>query len=461
MPRVLVVDDEPRILSLLHSLLKGEGLEVVSERDGASAIARIRSEPIDLIITDIRMSPVDGMEVFRVARAEQPSTAVILLTAYAAVDTALEAMKGGAFDYLTKPFKVDELLITVRRALEFRRLVSERDHLRQELSALYGIENVVARSASMRNICEMVRRIAPTDTTVLIIGESGTGKEVIARAIHGSSRRKDKPFVAINCAAIPEPLLESEMFGHVKGAFTGASADHQGLFAAAAGGTIFLDEIGAMPLALQGKFLRVLQDREVRPVGATAGRPVDVRVLAASNVDLEQRVAEKAFRQDLYYRLAVIPLELPPLRERQDDILPLVQHFLQREVPAAGGRKVRLTREAMNVLCGYHWPGNVRELENAIKHAVVFLDGDEIAPEHLPPRIVSQSRPGPAANDAAADIEKYRCLSLKAFLRAKEREYLEQVLAGVNGNKEQAAKALQISLATLYRKLPSSGSAGD
>ncbi|MDD5704847.1 MAG: sigma-54 dependent transcriptional regulator [Kiritimatiellae bacterium] len=452
MPRVLLVDDEPRILSLLHSLLKGEGLEVVSERDGESAIARIRGEQIDLLITDIRMSPVDGMEIFRTARTEQADMPVILLTAYGAVDTAIEAMKGGAFDYLTKPFKVDELLITVRRALEYRRLVSERDHLQQELTAHYGFENVVAQSAPMRNICEMIKRIAPTDTTVLIVGESGTGKEVVARAIHLSSKRKAKPFVAVNCAAIPEALLESEMFGHVKGAFTGATANREGLFEAANGGTLFLDEIGAMPLALQGKFLRALQEREVRPVGGSASRPVDVRVLAASNVDLEKRVEAKEFRQDLYYRLAVIPLELPPLRDRQEDILPLVRHFLQREAPMTD-RQYRLSREAREILCGYAWPGNVRELENAVKHAVAFLDGDEITPDVLPPRIVSQSKPA-AEPTAANEIEQYRNLSLKAFLRTKEREYLEQVLAGVNGDKEQAAKALQISLATLYRKLP-------
>jgi DNA-binding NtrC family response regulator len=452
MPRVLLVDDEPRILSLLHSLLKGEGLEVLSERTGEAAIGRLRAEPLDLVITDIRMTPIDGMEVFRVARAEQPDIPVILLTAYGAVDTAIEAMKGGAFDYLTKPFKVDELLVTVRRALDYRRLVLERDHLRQELSANYGFANVVAQSAPMRNICEMIKRIAPTDTTVLIVGESGTGKEVVARAIHGGSRRKGKPFVAVNCAAIPEPLLESEMFGHVKGAFTGASANREGIFEAANGGTLFLDEIGAMPLGLQSKFLRVLQEREVRPVGGSGSRAVDVRVLAASNVDLEKRVAEEAFRQDLYYRLAVIPLVVPPLRDRQEDILPLVRHFLRRETPDPG-RQIRLSRKAMEILCGYPWPGNVRELENAVKHAIAFLDGDEITPEVLPPRIVSQSQPA-STPDGANDLEQYRNLSLKVFLRTKEREYLEQVLAGVNGDKEQAAKALQISLATLYRKLP-------
>jgi DNA-binding NtrC family response regulator len=458
MATVLLVDDEPRILSLLHSLLSSEGLKVISERDGNSAIERIRSEPIDLIVSDIRMSPVDGMEVFRVARREQPDTPVILLTAYGAVNTAIEAMKGGAFDYLTKPFKVDELLITVRRALSFRSLVSERDHLKMALAASYGFDNVVAQSPAMRNICEMVKRVAPTDTTVMIVGESGTGKEVIARAIHGSSRRKEKPFVAVNCAAIPEALIESEMFGHVKGSFTGATSNHGGLFVAANGGTLFLDEISAMPLTVQGKFLRVLQEREVRPVGGSSSTPVDVRLLAASNTELEKLVEAKAFREDLYYRLAVIPIELPPLRERQEDILPLVQHFITREVPEPT-RKIRNSREAMDILCGYSWPGNVRELENAVKHAVAFLEGDEITPEILPPRIVNQSVPTPQARPGD-EFEQYRNQSLKAFLRTKEREYLEQVLAGVNGDKEQAAKALKISLATLYRKLPDDGGAG-
>ena len=452
MASVLLVDDEPRILSLLHSLLKNEGLTVISERDGAAAIERIKTEPLDLIVSDIRMSPVDGMEVFRFARQAQPDTPVILLTAYGAVNTAIEAMKGGAFDYLTKPFKVDELLITVRRALSFRTLVSERDHLKQALADSYGFANVIAQSPQMRGICEMVKRVAPTDTTVLIIGESGTGKEVVARAIHGSSRRKDAPFIAVNCAAIPESLIESELFGHVKGSFTGATANHDGLFVAANGGTLFLDEISAMPLMMQGKFLRVLQDREVRPVGSSASQPVDVRVLAASNLELEKLVEAKSFREDLYYRLAVIPLELPPLRERQEDILPLVQHFINREVRDPS-RRIRIAREAMDVLCGYSWPGNVRELENAVKHAVAFIEDDEITVDVLPPRIVSQAQPVPQGR-AGDEFEQYRNQSLKAFLRTKEREYLEQVMAGVNGDKEQAAKALKISLATLYRKLP-------
>lgn len=452
MASILLVDDEPRILSLLQSLLKNEGLNVISERDGAAAIERIRAESLDLVITDIRMSPIDGMEVFRVARRETPDTPVILLTAYGAVSTALEAMKGGAFDYLTKPFKVDELLITVRRALDYRELKLERDSLKLELRHSYGLKNVIAESAGMRNVCEMVKRIAPTDTTVLISGESGTGKEVVARALHGLSRRKDKPFVAVNCAAIPETLMESELFGHVKGAFTGANDDHVGLFAAAAGGTIFLDEISSLPLMMQGKFLRVLQENAVRPVGGTETVPVDVRVMAASNVSIDQMVEKKTFREDLFYRLAVIPLTIPPLRERQEDILPLVQHFISREIRDPGHR-VRVSRVARDILCGYSWPGNVRELENAIKHALAFMEGEEISLEVLPPRIVKQSVPTHQSN-AVDEIEQYRNLSLKAFLRTKEREYLDHVLEGFNGNKEQAAKALQISMATLYRKLP-------
>lgn len=453
MSRVLIVDDEPRILSLLHCLLKNEGLEVVSEHDGAAAIQRIRTEQFDLILTDIRMTPVDGMQVFRVARAERPDTPVIFLTAYGAISTAIEAMKGGAFDYLTKPFKVDELLVTIRRALTYRSLVAERDQLKQQLENSYAFDNMIAQSKGMRFVCEMIRRVAPSDATVLISGESGCGKEVVARTIHGASRRRDKPFVAVNCAAIPENLLESEMFGHVKGAFTGATADHEGLFAAANGGTLFLDEISALPLALQGKFLRALQDREIRPVGGTQTIPVDVRILAAANVNLEKLVEEKNFRQDLYYRLAVITMDVPPLRDRREDILPLVQHFIKKEL-GDSARNIKVSREALDLLCGYKWPGNVRELENAVKHCMAFMEDDEITPQDLPQRVVSQSRPLKLdTSEEANEAEKYKNQSLRAFLRLKEKEYLRQVLDSVGGDKEKAADMLKISLATLYRKL--------
>jgi DNA-binding NtrC family response regulator len=453
MARILLVDDEPRILSLLNSLLKADGYEVVSCQEGNKAIEMIRAERFDLMISDIRMSPVSGMEILTIARAEQPSMAVILLTAYGSVETAIEAMKRGAFDYVTKPFKVDELLIVIKRALDYRRTLEENIDLKEQLVGKYRFENIVAESPAMRNVCEMIKRVAPTDTTVLIIGESGTGKELVAKAIHMHSRRKDRKFLAVNCAALPEPLLESEMFGHVKGAFTGASANKEGLFETATGGTLFLDEIGSMPLAIQSKLLRVLQEKEIRRVGGTANTPVDVRVLAATNMRLEDLIQQGKFREDLYYRLSVIPVEIKPLRERQEDILPLVYHVLRREV-GEGRQAPRLTPEVKEILEKYTWPGNVRELENAIKHAITFAQDDKITLEVLPPRILSQVKPETLSRVMPPPSDAERCQSLKAFLREKEKEYLDQVLALTRGDKEKAAKSLKISLATLYRKLP-------
>jgi DNA-binding NtrC family response regulator len=455
--KILLVDDEPRILTLLHSLLRTEGLEAVSAKDGQAAIDLLKAQEFDLLITDIRMAPMDGMELFRSARAVCPDIPVILLTAYGSVETAIEAMKNGAFDYLTKPFKVDELILTVKRAIEYSQIKAERDELRETLATQCKFDVVVAESPAMQRVCEQIRRVAPTDATVLLTGESGTGKEVLARAIHGSSRRRDKPWIPVNCAALPEALLESEMFGHVKGSFTGALSDRKGLFEAAEGGTLLLDEISSLPLALQGKLLRVLQEREIRPVGGTATIPVNVRVLAASNVSLENMVKEGSFRQDLYYRLAVIGIDIPPLRERPEDILPLMQFFLRKE---AGPDQTcpRISWEAADVLTRCPWPGNVRELENAIKHAMAFVQDGEITVDILPPRVVSQAAANPAAPSlTGASVEEYRNVSLRAFLRQKEKEYLEQVIERANGDKEQAAKTLQISLATLYRKLPGEG----
>jgi DNA-binding NtrC family response regulator len=456
--KILLVDDEPRILSLLHSVLRVEGVESVSAKDGPTAVALLRQQKFDLLITDIRMSPMDGMELFRVARAESPDLPVILLTAYGSVETAIEAMKKGAFDYLTKPFKVDELILTVRRALEYSEIKAERDELRETLVTQCKFDVVVAESQPMKRVCEQVRRVAPTDATVLLTGESGTGKEVLARAIHNNSRRRDKPWIAVNCAALPEALLESEMFGYVKGSFTGANTDRKGLFEAADGGTLFLDEISSMPISLQGKLLRVLQEREMRPVGGTATIAVNVRVLAASNVNLEEKVKEGSFRQDLYYRLAVIAIDIAPLRDRTEDVLPLVQFFLRKETPA-GTACPRISREAADAMMRCPWPGNVRELENAIKHAMAFVQNDEITLETLPTRVAAYALPETSeatdATGAAPDaIEQYRNVSLRAFLRQKEKEYLEQVIARAHGDKEKAAKTLQISLATLYRKMP-------
>jgi DNA-binding NtrC family response regulator len=455
MARILLVDDEASILSVLSTLLKAEGHEVIPVLGGEKAQDVIRDQEFDLMISDIRMSPVDGMQLLKLIRREKPAVAVIMITAYGSVETAVEAMKEGAFDYVTKPFKVDELLITVQRALEYRNAIAENVNLKAQLESRYRFENIIAESPAMRKVCEMIERVAPTDTTVLILGDSGTGKELVAKAIHAHSLRKTKCFLPINCAAMPEPLLESEMFGHVKGAFTGASVNKEGLFEAASGGTIFLDEIGAMPMSIQSKLLRVLQEREIRKVGGTETIPVDVRVLAATNDRLEDLIEEGRFREDLYYRLSVIPIEIRPLSERPEDILPLVYHTMRQEM-GPGKELPGIDPEVQIILERYAWPGNVRELENAIRHAMTFTKaGEKIMKDVLPAKIVNSVdtseiqvvQPGVKA-------ESYRGKSLKGFLRAKEKEYLSQVLSHMEGDKEKAAKALKISLATLYRKLP-------
>ena len=454
MARVLLVDDEASILSVLSTLLKAEGHEVVPVLGGEKALDVVKAEQFDLMISDIRMSPVDGMQLLKVIRKERPNAAVIMITAYGSVETAVEAMKEGAFDYVTKPFKVDELLITVQRALEYRDALAENVSLKAQLESRYQFENIIAESPAMRKVCEMIERVAPTDTTVLILGESGTGKELVAKAIHAHSRRKNKLFLPINCAAMPEPLLESEMFGHMKGSFTGATANKEGLFETANGGTILLDEIGAMPPSIQSKLLRVLQEKEIRRVGGNENVSVDVRVLAATNDRLERLIEEGRFREDLYYRLSVIPIEIKPLRERPEDILPLVYHFMRQDV-GPGKELPSIEPEAQLVLEQYSWPGNVREVENAIRHAMTFAKEEgKITKDVLPAKIVSAVDSGVGAMPGGVRAEVYRGKSLKAFLRTKEKEYLSQVLTYMDGDKEKAAKALKISLATLYRKLP-------
>ena len=456
MSRILLVDDEPSILSVLTTILKGEGHDVITSRGGDGAQETIGREEYDLMVSDIRMSPVDGMQLLKQSRRERPGAAVIMLTAYGSVETAVEAMKEGAFDYVTKPFKVDELLITVKRALEYMNIVAENVSLKQQLQSRYQFENIVAESPAMRSICEMIERVAPTDTTILVLGESGTGKELVAKAIHSYSLRKTKAFVPINCAAMPEPLLESELFGHLKGAFTGATSNKEGLFEAANGGTIFLDEIGSMPLALQGKLLRVLQEREIRPVGGTQTTSVDVRVLAATNDNLEEKIKSGEFREDLFYRLSVIPITINPLRERREDILPLVYHIIRSTV-GENGNCPELDGEAQLIFERYPWPGNVRELENAVRHAMTFGSEGKITKNELPARIVEsigEADLGVGLASGRDTDDEYRGKSLKAFLRQKEKEYLELVLEMMDGDKDAAAKSLKISLATLYRKLP-------
>ncbi|MFA6630682.1 MAG: sigma-54 dependent transcriptional regulator [Kiritimatiellia bacterium] len=451
MPKILIVDDEARILLLLQSLLKANGYETVTAKDGSSALDAIKTEDFDLVISDLRMAPMDGLTLFKEIKTLQPALPVILLTAYASVETAIEALKNGAFDYLSKPFKVDEMLDTVRRAIESSKNAAAAAVTDPNAPLRYQFENLIATNSTMLQVCEMIQRVGPTAATVLINGESGTGKEVIARTIHNTSPRKERPWVAVNCAALPENLLESEMFGHVKGAFTGAVVDKEGLFETANGGTLFLDEISSLPLLLQGKLLRVLQEKEIRRVGGNKSIPVDVRVIAASNSNLEQLVAQGTFRADLYYRFAVITLDIPALRDRPEDILPLARHFIRSETAGLKAQPA-LSQEAADLLVAYAWPGNVRELENAIKHAVTFLQADTITPDLLPPRIVSRASESKAQR-AAAPSSAQGNTSLKGFLKAKEKEYLEQILASTHGDKEKAAQTLQVSLATLYRKL--------
>ena len=373
---------------------------------------------------------------------------------FAGVETAIESMRVGAFDYVTKPFKVDELLITIQRALKFSTTIRENQELKQELGKKFGFESIVSESEAMQRVCETVRRVAPTDTTVLIYGESGTGKEVIAKAVHANSARANKTFTAINCAALPEALLESEMFGHVKGAFTGAATDKVGLFEASEGGTIFLDEISSMPLNIQGKLLRVLQERELRRVGSNETIPVDARVIAATNLRLEEAIRDGDFREDLYYRLSVIPIEIKPLRERVEDIIPLVNFIIERDTPE-GTTPPELSPEVREVLERYKWPGNVRELENAIKHALTFAKDDYLSIDLLPPKLLNSVNLVDLPISAIPGEDDFHCKALKDFLRDKEVEYIRQVLGRVEGDKEKAADALRISLATLYRKLPS------
>ena len=456
MTKILIVDDEARILMLLQSLLKANNYEAFTAKSGVAALEILEDDDsFDIIITDLRMTPMDGMTLFHEVKKLYPKIPVILLTAYASVETAIDAMKNGVFDYMTKPFKVDEMIATLKKAEAFIKDESGSITSSASQPLRYHFENLIATNKAMQDVCEMIQRVAPTSATVLINGESGTGKEIIARSIHSASPRNNRPWVAVNCAALPEHLLESEMFGHVKGAFTGASCDKMGLFESANNGTLFLDEISSLPLLLQGKLLRVLQEKEIRKVGGNNNIPIDVRVIAASNTNLEQMVVQGSFRADLFYRFAVITLDIPPLRDRTEDIIPLAKHFIKTECEAHDCEKSEpiLTKDAAEILLDYKWPGNVRELENAIKHAITFLQGDSITPELLPPRILQRTENYKEAHKKAVADTLADNTSLKGFLKNKEREYLEEILSSTNGNKEKAAETLKVSLATLYRKL--------
>jgi DNA-binding NtrC family response regulator len=382
-PRILVIDDEMIVCESCKRILEEEGYEVDTALSGREALEKMKETPFDIVITDLKMPVIDGMEVLRTIRKEYPEVIVIMITGFSTVETAVEAMKLGAFDYIPKPFTPDEVSIVVKKAIEKKNLLLENIYLRQELQEKYGFHNIVGKSKKMQEIYRIITKVAMTDSTVLIYGQSGTGKELIARAIHFNSPRREKQFVPVDCAVLSENLLESELFGHVRGSFTGAVTTKPGLFEVADGGTVFLDEVGNISLAIQAKLLRVLQEREFTPVGGTKAKKVDIRLIAATNKDLEKMIKEESFREDLYYRLNIVPIYLPLLKERQEDIPLLSVHFLKKYAEEMGKAIKGFTPEAMEKLMKYPWPGNVRELENVIERTVVMMEEEMVRVEHL------------------------------------------------------------------------------
>jgi DNA-binding NtrC family response regulator len=444
-PTVLVVDDEQGILESLGILLRNAGFDTHTAHGGKAGLAQISSLQPDIVLSDVRMPDVGGVEILAAARQQNPDTPVILMTAQATLQSAMQAVNEGAFYYIQKPFRNDELLAILKRAGEHRELRVENRSLRQEIKRheLTTASRPVGTSRSWLDVLRLAETVAPTDSTVLIQGESGTGKEVIARYIHELSSRAEKSFASINCGALPEGLLESELFGHVKGSFTGAIKDKVGLFAAAAKGTFFLDEIGETTPATQVKLLRVLQHREVIPVGATDPMPIDVRLVAATNRDLDEEIRRGAFRSDLYYRLNVIALHLPTLRQRADDIPLLAEHFLARIAELRQEEQKHLSADTLDALVSYQWPGNVRELENALERAVILTPGEQIGPAALPERVTARVSEPLVADRAPAN----------PTLEAVERAYIMWVLQSEGGNKSRTAEVLGIDPSTLYRKL--------
>ncbi len=444
-PTVLVIDDEMGILESLRILLKNEGYDVAVANSGKHGVEQIAELRPDIVLTDVRMPMVSGVQVLSAARLQDPDMPVILMTAQATLQSAMQAVNEGAFYYIQKPFRNDELLAILRRATEHRKLRVENKSLRQEITRRerHDTGRPAGSSKVWLDIVQLAETVAATESTVLIQGESGTGKEIIARYIHDLSLRTDGPFMSINCGALPESLLESELFGHVKGSFTGAVKDKSGLFTAAAAGTFFLDEIGETTPATQVKLLRVLQHREVIPVGATEPSPIDVRLLAATNRDLEEEIKRGGFRNDLYYRLNVIAIHLPPLRERRDDIPILIDLFLHRASVSRGEPLKHLSPAALEVLQHYAWPGNVRELENALERAVILTAGEQIDIAVLPERLTHR-RAEPLVSDR---------VRTNPTLDSIERAYIMWVLQSVGGNKTRAADVLGIDPSTLYRKL--------
>ena len=447
-PRILVVDDEKSMRDILAISLSKEGYEVTVAEGGDAAVEISRREQFDAVITDLRMPRTDGLQVLRTIKERTPETAVIMVTAVGSTETAIEAMRLGAYDYITKPFKLDEINLFISRALERKRLWDENTYLRRQVETQHRFDNIIAKSPRMMEVFDTIRKIVDSTSTVMITGESGTGKELVARAIHFNGTRRNKPFISVNCGAIPENLMESELFGHVKGSFTGAVANKEGLFQAADGGTLFLDEITEIPALLQVKLLRAIQEREIRRVGDTRDAKVEVRLIAASNRDLEQAVADGILREDLFYRLNVIPINLPPIRERREDIPLLVAHFLQKLGRQLGKEGRGVTPEALAVLERHSWPGNIRELENVLERAIVLGGGEMLGVEALP-ESVRRERP---VRGLEVDLTD-EGLDLEATLDALERRYLQRSLERTGGVQTKAAELLKMTFRQFRYKL--------
>jgi len=450
--RLLIVDDDDALRESLELLLSAEGYRVLTADCGEAALETISEATVDAVLCDLRMPGIDGFELIPQLSRQMPGVPIIIMSAHGTEDLAVEAISRGAYDYLAKPFQPSEIRLTLRKAHEREQLRRKNELLQRDLSRSVGDRAIVAASDGMIDLLEMLERTAAYKSTVLVTGESGTGKEVIARAIHQQSPRRESPFIAVNCGAIPENLLESELFGHAKGAFTGANRAHRGLFAEADHGTLFLDEIAELPTSLQVKLLRAIQEEEIRPVGETKSQRVDVRVIAATARDLAREMAEERFREDLFYRLNVVRLEVPPLRERRADIPLLVDHFLARFRNDLGKNVRRVSEEALDLLVGYAWPGNVRELENLIERAVILTDDDVIQAKALPPTIVSMPH---ASDDGAIDPDED--LALKPARQAFEAEIIRKALARTAGNRTHAAKLLEISHRALLYKIKDYG----
>jgi DNA-binding NtrC family response regulator len=442
--RILVVDDERDICKAVEFLLSREGYKMAVAGSGEEALKKIETEDFDLVITDLKMEGIDGMQVLERALAISPNLIVVIMTAFASVESAVKAMKKGASDYIVKPFINEDVKMTVKRLLEHKKVLMENLVLRQQLSQQFGCREFVGVSPQIFKVFEVLEKVIPTRSSILILGESGTGKGVIAEIVHCNSQRKDMPFISINCSAIPENLLESELFGYRKGAFTGAASDKKGLITMADQGTLFLDEIGDMPLALQAKLLKVLEAGEVLPLGETKPKFVDVRLIAATNKNIEDQIRKGLFREDLYYRLNVIEVKIPPLRERREDIDVLARHFAEKYGKEANKKVCEITDDAMEVLHRYNWPGNIRELRNVMERAVVLSGSEKIGLAELPEKIKSQDGGGKAS-------------TLKDRMDYYEEKVIKDALESHDWNKEETAGELGVDLATLYRKIKKLG----